>query len=247
MKIFILTLFLFSSGSALSKETLRVAFGDTLPPWVLKEKNRGIIYDILVTCLSDEEIQIVPMYVPYSRRLKSYKNNKVDAVIDINEKVITENKLEGFNSNIAYSYINYAISLEGKGYQFKTMNDLLGVSLLSWQDAIIHLGGDYAEMAKKHKRYSETHDQGGQVKMLFSKRVDVIQMDLQIFKYYRGLKKKNQKIDYDQKVVLNKLFGESPNSIFFRSKRIREIFNKNLKKVKEDGTYDKILSKYGRQ
>jgi polar amino acid transport system substrate-binding protein len=243
----VLIFLLLTSNLCIAQEQLRVAFGNTLPPWVLKDKNKGIIYDILVECLINENITVIPKYYPYSRRITAFKENKVEAVIDINSFIIEEHKLIGFKSETAYAYINYAISLKEKEFKFEKIRDLLNFSLLSWQGAITKLGGEYARMAKEHKRYTETYNQQSQVKMLFSKRVDVIQMDLQIFKYFRLLNSKNTRIDTSQDVQLHNLFGKSSNSFFFKSKKINDLFNKNFKKIKKSGRLQEILDSYSKK
>jgi polar amino acid transport system substrate-binding protein len=241
---FYLIILLFSSAVCFGKETVRVAFGDKLAPWVLMKENKGIIYDILVECLVSENISIEPKYYPYSRRIIAYNKKYVDAVIDINPRLVKEHKLIGNISDVAYSYVNYGISLKKNNYKFSTIMDLSEYSLLSWQGAVVTLGGDYALMAQKNKRYSETYDQDSQVKMLFSKRVDVIQMDIQIFKYFRMLNSKTPKLDTSQEVKLDALFGSSANSILFRSKKLADMFNSNLQRIKKNGRYQEILDRY---
>jgi polar amino acid transport system substrate-binding protein len=240
----ILIFMLFTSSLCFGQEQIRVSFGDKLPPWVLKEKNKGIIFDLLVECLSPEGIKITPKYYPYLRRITAYQEGSVDAVIDINPRLIKEHKLKGNISDIAYSYVNYGISLKSKNYIFEEIRDLSRVSLLSWQGAVVVLGGEYAQMAKAHKRYAETYDQGSQVKMLFSKRVDVIQMDIQIFKHFRMLNSKKSNSKMSQEVTFHGLFGESSNSIFFKSKKVADLFNKNLKIIKQSGRYQQIIDSY---
>ena len=233
--------FAFPAGSA---EHIKVAFGNALAPWIMPETNSGIILDIIRESLEPVGYTIEPIYYPYARRVKSFKQGLVDATSDMNLNTITNENLEGFFSDNAYTYENYAFSLHENAYQFKHLNDLAGLRLMSWQGAIAHLGDEYAKMASGNAFYKESHDQASQVKMLFLRRVDVIQLDEQIFNYYRV--KVNQQGDISTNASVDRfpLFGKSPNGFLFRSKKIRNLFNQQLKRIKENGQYDKIFERY---
>lgn len=245
INIFIMFIILFFNGSMLeAKEKIKVAFGNALAPWVMPEKNEGIIIDILEQTMSPLGYEIEKVYLPYARRLKSYQQGLVNVVSDINPNTIKEEHLQGFFSDIAYTYVNYAFSLKKRNYQFKSMMDLVNYRLMSWQGAIAHLGEEYAEMARNNPLYSEHHDQSLQVKMLFLERVDVVQLDEQIFKYYRAKVGSEGKIDTSPAVDRFEIFGESPNGYLFRSIKMRDEFNVQLKELKVSGQYDKIMTRY---
>lgn len=99
-------------------------------------------------------------------------------------------------------------------------------------------------MAKNNPLYSEHHDQSIQVKMLFLERVDVIQMDEQIFNYFRAQVGSQQIIDTSLQVDRFGFFGESPNSFIFRTEKLKNEFNQQPAKLKSTGRYAEILAKY---
>lgn len=99
-------------------------------------------------------------------------------------------------------------------------------------------------MASKNPLYLEIHDQEAQIKMLFAERAEVIQLDFQIFKYYRDRIAKNSKIDTTQLVEKFALFGQSPNGFLFKDKVIRDAFNRRLSVMKENGEYKAIFDRY---
>lgn len=232
----------FSSAQAAKKIT--VAFGEVLAPWVLADTNRGIIIDLFDTAMSPLGYEVVPVYSPYARRSKVYQSGSIDVVSDMNLNTVNQHELQGFLSDVAYSYENFAFSLHKKQYQFKQLSDLEKQSLLSWQDAKIHLGTDYANMANNNPQYSETFDQSIQVKMLFLERYEVIQMDASIFEYYRNKIATEGKVDVSQKVDRFALFGPSPNGFMFKSEKMRDEFNQRLKQIKASGQYQKIFARY---
>ena len=96
-------------------------------------------------------------------------------------------------------------------------------------------------MAKNNKKYNETSRQKNQVEMLLLGRYDFVQMDLSIFNYYLEQLKKEAKIDTSQPVDKFALFGKSPNGILFKSKELRDLCLKNLKKSQEDPALKKYL------
>lgn len=242
----IMTLFFsFLSFSVSAKEKITVAFGNALAPWVIPETNEGIIIDIIEETMAPLGFEIEKVYLPYARRLKSYQQGFVDVVSDINPKTIEHEHLQGFFSDIAYTYENFAYSLKKNNYQFKAMMDLVNYRLMSWQGAVSHLGEEYAEMALNNPLYSEHYDQSLQVKMLYLERVDVIQMDQHIFNYYRSEVAKSGEIDTSPEVDKFGFFGESPNGFLFRNIKLRDKFNKQLEQLRASGKYQELLDRYG--
>lgn len=252
MKVTITVLFFLVFNSAYSVENkaekstekITVAFGEVLAPWVIVDSNQGIIIDLLVAAMAPLGYQIEPLYLPYARRSKAYQTGDVDVVSDMNINIIEQYNLPGYLSDIAYSYENFAFSLRKNNYQLTQLNDLKNHSLLSWQDAAVHLGDEYAKMVKDHTHYSETFDQAMQVKMLFLERFEVIQLDAHIFDYYRAQLVKNNEIDSTQEVDRFALLGDSPNGYLFKSEKLRNEFNQQLIKLKSSGEYQAILARY---
>jgi polar amino acid transport system substrate-binding protein len=232
------------SSNVYAQKTIKVAFGNALAPWVFPQDNNGIIVDIISEALRPLGYKIEYIYVPYARRINSYKSGIVDVASDMNIKTVRYEKLEGHLSDEAYVYQNYAFALAKNKFNFQHLNELVNLNLVSWQGAIAHLGNEYAVMASKNPFYQEIHDQEAQIKMLFAERAEVIQLDLQIFKYYRANVAKNTMIDTDKSVQRFPLFGRSPNVFLFKDKTIRDEFNKRLAIMKENGEYKTIFDRY---
>jgi|TARA_R110000765_G_scaffold160293_1_gene264456 polar amino acid transport system substrate-binding protein len=233
---------LFNAANAAEK--LTVVFGGKLAPWVLSDTNEGIIIDLLKATMKPLGYEIQPLYLPYARRINAYKTDEVDVVSDMNLNTINEHGLKGYLSDTAYAYENFAFSLHKNNFEFNELKDLKNHSLLSWQDAAIHLGEAYANMANNHSSYSETFDQLVQVKMLFLEKFDVVQMDAHIFDYYRVQIINNRKINAAQQVDRFGLFGASPNGFLFKSEALRNKFNTQLRHLKATGEYQQIFDRY---
>lgn len=150
LNIFIIATLFVSSyvGATTAKQKLVVGFGETLPPFVISDSNSGITVDIITSALSPLGYEIVPIYSPYTRRTKDYKTNKIDVLADINLHTANGNVLNGYISNESYVYENVAIALSKRQFNFTKIADLKNHSLISWPTAAIHLGKEYAKMAK---------------------------------------------------------------------------------------------------
>jgi len=227
-----------------SAEKLTAAFGSTLAPWVMPESHRGILIELISEAMEPLGYEIEKVYYPYARRIKSYQSKKVDVVCDINQNNINNSNLKGHFSGIVYAYKNYAFSLRKRNYNFNKISELSQYSLLSWQGARKQLGSTYDLMAANNASYIETHDQKKQVKMLFRERVDIIQLDMKIFEFYRSNLIREKEIDANIEVDRFSLFGTNPNGFMFRSIKARDDFVKQLETMKIDGRYDKIYKKY---
>lgn len=244
LKILITVLSLGSASSAWSTEKITVGFGNALAPWVIPETNSGILIDIITEALEPIGYELVPIYYPYLRRITEYQKGFVDVTCDIKTSTISEHNLEGFLSDEAYSYENFAFSLKEKGYQFKQISELENSSLLSWQGAATHLGDEYAQMVSNNPFYFETDRQESQIQMLFLNRIDVVQLDKKIFEYFRSKVQKEGVVDTTSEVDSFPLFGPSSNGFLFHDEKIRDDFNRGLKVLKESGRYAEILKNY---
>ncbi|WP_434931776.1 hypothetical protein ACRWQM_07780 [Shewanella sp. HL-SH5] len=135
----------------------------------------------------------------------------------------------------------FFFSLSERALKVNKIADLAEYSLISWQGAIAHIGGEYAAMATQNRNYSETHNQKTQLRMLLSKRVDFIQMDGQIYQFYRQELINDNEFDETVAVDRAPLFGKSPNGFLFKSEAARDACVTNLKLIKENNKYKDIL------
>jgi len=228
-------------NASITEQTLVVGFGEKLPPFVFPDSNSGLTVDIITAALTPLGYTIESRYYPYTRRVKEYKKGNIDVVADLNLNTANGNILKGYLSYASYTYENLAFALSKNNFKLSEIADLKNYSLLSWPSAAIHLGDEYANMAKANPLYNEIHDQSLQVKFLYLDKVDVIQMDKQSFDYFRANIKD---IDTTQKIDRFPLFGKSPNGYLFKSKKVRNDFNLQLQKLKESGKYKQIFDGY---
>lgn len=248
-KIIFMTMLAFSvvawGHPCMAEQTLKVAFGNSMPPWVIQESNEGITLDIIRKSMELSGIKVEPRYYPFARRLIAYSEGEADAVSDINQSLLSSQKnLQGNMSVIAYALENIGVSLKKNDFKFSKISDLMGHSVVAWQGATSVIGGEYADMASKNPLYKETVDQRVQINLLYAGRADVIQLDRQIFKYFKNKVAEEGKLDTNQPIDIFPLFGKAEYGFLFRDKKLQEIFDQNLIKLKESGEYEKIYKKY---
>ena len=77
----------------------------------------------------------------------------------------------------------FAVSLVDGNFSIESIQDLSGKSVIAFQNAKKFLGDDYNASVSLSTDYREIADQVQQVEMLFSRRTEVIILELNIFKY----------------------------------------------------------------
>lgn len=239
---FVLAVF-FSCISNAQKITM--ACGDTLAPWVMAETNNGILIDIVTQALEPLGYQVEILNYPYARRMQTFKLKQVDVVCDINPTNMRLARLNGHFSGIIYQYENYFYALSKRNFQFKNILDLDTYSVLSWQGAISSLGYEYESMALNNHYYIETHDQKSQVKLLFNERVDIIQLDKQIFEYYRQQVAQEGELDTSLPVDRFAFLKANESGFLFQDEALRDKFVKQIALMKKEGRFQKIFEHYG--
>jgi len=77
--------------------------------------------------------------------------------------------------------------------------------------------------------------------MLFLRCTDVIILDINIFQYFM---KTHSSGRYSQPFNVHYIFNERKYSAAFKLEENRDLFDKGIKTIKEEGTYQFILDKY---
>lgn len=219
-------------------ETIKVAVGLALPPYVLSETNDGIELDIVKEALIRKGHKIDIQYLPFARVVASMKSGDVDAAMTILESSGIDN---AFYSDSHITYQNVVVSLTSKKLKINSIKDLADKDVLAFQNAKLYLGEDFKNMMDKNNKYREIAQQESQVAMLFIDRCDVNVIDINIFKYYKD---KTNKANTSLPIVFHEIFPQTDYKMAFKSKKIRDDFNLGLAELKKDGTYNKIVKKY---
>lgn len=231
-----LALILFQS-QALAAE-LRASVGLALPPYIISDQNKGMELEIVREALAEKGHTLKTVYLPFKRVAAAFDSGETDAALTVNESSSIQNAIYS-DSHITYQ--NVAIGLASKKLKVKAVSDLGLYSVVAFQHAVQYLGADFANMAKRNSKYSEKAKQNTQISLLFSKRTDLVVMDINIYKYYKKLEKR---VDTSQPVDVFEVFEPTKYKVAFRDKQIRDDFNEGLKALKASGRYEEIISSY---
>lgn len=229
---------LFSVSYFLSAETLKLGVGQDLPPYVLSDSNSGIELDIAREALLIKGHKITPVYLPFGRVMLALESGDVDAALTVNE----DSGIAGIHySNAHITYQNVAIALKQQGFKINSISSLTDYSVLAFQYASLYLGSEFETMTNQNPNYSEKGQQNIQVSMLYLKRVQVVIMDLAIFKYFKKLE---SRVNTGAAIDVFKIFPPTPYKVGFRNVKFKKDFDIGLSDLKMSGRYDEIIKKY---
>lgn len=239
-----LATFLSAIAAGAGAKEVTMAFGLTLPPYVIAENSTGFQLEIIKDALAFKGHTLKPVYVPLARVPEMIKARQVDAAERGGPDVV-EGQGAHYSEVPAVVYQDYAISLKKSALSINSFADLKDKSVIAFQGATVFLGPEYAAAVKGNAQYSEAADQKRQALMLFSGRTQVVVGDHNIFKYFSQAV--SGEVDTKQEVVFHKIFPSSNarhNHQVFVDRALRDDFDAGLKQLKASGRYEQIVRKY---
>ncbi|MBU2039954.1 MAG: transporter substrate-binding domain-containing protein [Gammaproteobacteria bacterium] len=235
--LFIRLLLLLPVAFSSHADTIRMAVGLALPPYVISAEDRGMELDIVREALALAGHRLLPVYVPFARVPDSFKSGDTDAAMTVTEAA----GLAAFYSDEHIEYRNTLVALAERRLQITAFSDLLDYSLLAFQNASHYLPAAYQTMAAQHQNYREIARQNIQVAMLFSGRIDAIVLDINIFNYYR---RQERQMNVSADVQFFMLFPPTTYKVAFARQVWRDDFNRGLQQLRSNGRYQQILDAY---
>lgn len=222
-------------------KTIKVVFGIFRPPYVFEKTDKGLDIEIAEAVFSRMKIKAERLHSPNERALKEIEEGKVDAVVGIS--VDSELKKVCFTEPILL-YDNVAISKQKTNVNLKSVADLKKYSFLSFSKASRYLGDEYKNLVTNLNRDTDTTNQRRQNILFWEDKVNIIILDLNVFKFYR--KELSSSLITNEEVVIHRIFDvkANPRVVAFNQKDLCVKFNKGLSEIKSDGTYQKIFEKY---
>jgi len=237
MRLLVL-LSLILNANLLYADEIKLGVGLALPPYVISEDNTGMELQIVQEALALGGHHVKIVHLPFARVPTSIAAREIDAAVTINENSGIRNI---YYSDIHMTYQNVAVSLVKNQFAIQSVSDLKDYSIIAFQNAKNYLGSDYAEMTIANGRYKEIAQQSRQIKMLYSGRVEVIVLDINIFKYYKN---REPSLDTSVDITIHELFPPSDYKVGFLDEQIRKDFNAGLKALKANGRYQEIIKSY---
>ena|GEM_PF-937399 len=240
MKIF--TLFLIFGLSFLGAKELKMAFGYDKPPYIFsKNSTFGVEPDLIKSIFKPlgYKVEIVQMAKYYLDNILQ-KSNNYDGVIFLSNKK-SDNLC--YSDNLFY-YQNYAITRLKEDIKIDSIDDLKRVDFVSWSNSYQDLGDEFYRLfnprdGKFKEKYHQNPSQLEDVKLFFRGDVKAILIDKRIFEWYKEYFHIDEEFEYHPIFPKKSWYG-----VAFRDKKLCYKFNNSLKKIKQNGTYEKILNYY---
>ncbi len=222
-------------------KTINIAFGFDKPPFVFGQNMlKGIEPDLV-----QESFALMGYKVNGIRMTKDHletvlnNDNDIDGV-----STISPNNPKLFYSDDFTEYQNYAITRKSDNLNIKNIDDLKSIKFVAWKNAYNDLGEEFYKLFN-HKdgiyknSYHENLLQSDDVNEFFLGKFDALIIDKTIFSWYKNIFKNKGEYIFHNIFPKKKIYPVS-----FKTKKIRDIFNKGLKKLKDSGRYQQIVDFY---
>ncbi len=240
-----LIIFIFSSClTMINAKELTMVTVDWAPYYGSEMSNNGVITVIVKTAFQRSGIEASIKFIPWKRAMKEVEIGKSDMLLGV---YYTDKR----NKTYLYSEPIYDIhvglvALKSLGIsQFEKLLDLIPYSIgvsRGWSNSKEF---DQADYLNKQGATNQILN----VRKLFKKRIDMISISFDVFRYEVATTSDN---DLNEVVFIEPALQIS--TIHLATSRnnpdkenVINAFNKGLAEIKQDGTYDKILKQYGFQ
>lgn len=217
-----------------------MAVGRSLPPYIIVDEWRGLEYDVVREAMALEGHTLKPKFVSFARVVKELEDGQVDAAMTMRP----DSGVKAFYSDSHVTYRNVAITLAKHNLTIDRIEDLAGKSVLAFQNAATYLGPAYHKAVEGNPRYREEARQGVQPTLLFLDRVEVVVADRFIFGWFAHDPEVRAKADTSQTIRIHPIFPPTDYHVAFHDASLRDSFNHGLRKLRENGTYDRIIQRY---
>jgi len=221
-----------------ASETVRIAACD-FPPYEFEHPvgdKRGFDVEVVEEAFRREGVTAVFEFYPWARALKMTKDGEVTAVLSC---IDTQKRRAFLNISepISFSTIVFLVRKEYKGPPLTSFENLRGLKVgavkgYASSDSLIKQG------IKLDLSVNDT----AALKKLASGRIDVFNTQLEVIQYLSLSLGMRDRFKWFVQLKMNYHLGFSKK--WPDVEKLVSRFNKGLKSIKEDGTYDRIHNKY---
>ncbi len=167
--------FLLAYSIQAQADEVTMAFGVSLPPYVISANDSGIEIDIIRESLAFKGHTLKPKYVPLARVVQQFIRHKVDAVQRDNEVDLSQQG--GHYADVSVSYQCVLVTLKERHITLKKPEDLAGLQVIAFQGAA-QVYPKWLKPVQSSGHYHEKNNQILQIRTLHAKRYDVVAADL---------------------------------------------------------------------
>jgi polar amino acid transport system substrate-binding protein len=237
---------LLPAQTSLAAEIVIAFAGDRTPYFFRRNgQDAGIEIDLIKLIMANAGHTVKAVNVPKIRLLRSVKENEVDGAATVQDN----NDENIFFSDRYLDFQNIIVSKAKHNITLKSMSDLKHYSFIIWQDGWRNLGPEFEAEYRPDangispKNYNQAFNQLSQNKMFWADRVQLIIIDKAIFEHNKNALNK----EFDTSVPLtyhDLIKTKTSYSVAFNQATLRDQFNEGLKKIRANGSYQKIIDTY---
>lgn len=243
LAILLLVLFFASPALLAQQPVVILGSGSSMPPYVIPDKDRGIALDVFRAAMAASHIRVNTRYANNAEVVRAFNDRNVDAVF-----VTNTNLTPGayFSRLPLATFHNLAISLQDEHIEIEQVHDLADYKVGAFKLASKLMPPPFGDVVAAAKDYREYALQAEQVEDLFRGDRQVLVMDKTIFRYFLSQMKRKElrSANLRRAVHFNDVFEKRLYHAAFRSKAMRDQFDKGFDKIRENGRYERILQTY---
>jgi polar amino acid transport system substrate-binding protein len=230
-------------GAAAKGLTVRMAFGEKIPPFCFPQTASGIEVDVFREALALRGHTLEPLFFPFARVPLEFKAGTVDATMTDLGQDLTQ--YGGHHGDTAVVYDNVLITLRERALKLRQPRDLDGLRVVSFPGALSRFPA-WLEPVRAAGHYSEINDQAVHVRLLMLGRCDVVLSDRTIFRYFVKQAAREPAGPALRPVVEQDFTQVNPLDYrpVFRSTAVRDDFNAGLRLLKANGRFQAIYDRY---
>lgn len=226
----------FGLSAPLPDKPITVAVSPSLPPYVFTDGDTGLQLEIIKSAFKSQGVTDLDI-VYMSNKRAEYSLEQLEVDVAVNYAGTRVNDI--YPSQSLLSYQNIAVSLAKNSFKINTVYDLLGKSVLAFQNATAFLPQPYETITRKLNHYEEVVNQEAQVDHLMKEWVEVIVLEKRVFLYYL----KQYEKSHDSKLVrIHPVFSKAARPAYFSSKVLQEVFDMGLAHIIASGEYSAIMA-----
>jgi len=227
-------------GTEKVKSELNIIFERKREPFIFSNSYlKGIEYDLIKEVFKDYKTKINYSNVIFDNLYDTFKNN--DA-IDIVSSIKKRDDAFYYSDDFV-TLGNVFITRVEDNITINSIKDLKDKKIVAFRDAYKVSSKEFYSMFNPKIRtdnYKEVEAEDA-VRTFLNKKADILFLDNNIFKWHLKYIKESSISQYK----LDYLKGSNNTlKLGFKNENLRNIFNKNLAKIKESGKYQKIINSY---
>lgn len=223
---------------------VRVHINQAIQPFSLPETKSGLQADIIRAAFATQGLKTEFAYLPNARAADEYARKNVDVITTAKPDSDLSMTLSRWP---VFTFHNQVITLREKRVKLNSIAELGALRILAFQNASKVLGPEFAEMAKTNPRYLESSKMSSM--MLHADRVDAIVSQADVFRFNLltqagALNLRPDPAAFEYHDILG---SENKYWLGFRSKDLRDAFERGIAAIYRSGEIEKLFAHYQKQ